>query len=156
MCIEHKSSFQKSKYVKKKKKKFVEAKFEARPTYCWGQAKTWDQANFEAKSEARPTLRPDQANGAKPGLRVCHYLLMHSLKSFYDYLCSENTKKPRQIFHFYVYTKQSFGVFQITPRSVFSEVWLCNVRIIDKWNFPTVIISNIKVIYKIKKGNYKH
>lgn len=26
-----------------------------------GQAKTWDQANFVAKSEARPTLRPSQA-----------------------------------------------------------------------------------------------
>ena len=44
-------------------------KFEAR--YSLGQAKTFWEANFEAKIEARPTLRSGQANGARPGFIVC-------------------------------------------------------------------------------------
>lgn len=107
-----------------------------RPGQLWGQTRPM------GPSQARFRSMPLFINAF---IKIVLWLLM-----FWEH------KKPRQIFHFYLYTKQSFGVFQITPRSVFSEVWLCNVRIIDKWNFPTVIISNIKVIYKIKKGNYKH
>ena len=50
-------------------------KFEARYSLgqadFWGKAKTFWEANFEAKIEARPTLRSDQANGARPGFIVC-------------------------------------------------------------------------------------
>ena len=40
----------------------------------WSQAKTFfggEGGNFEAKIEARPTTRPGQANGARPGFIVC-------------------------------------------------------------------------------------
>ena len=52
--------------------KNVEAKHYLRGQ-IWGQANFWSQAknlfgaNFEAKIGARPTLRPGQANGARPG-----------------------------------------------------------------------------------------
>ena len=39
----------------------------------WGQAKIWVEAKIEAKNEARPTLGPGQANGARPGFIVCQF-----------------------------------------------------------------------------------
>ena len=53
-------------------------KFEAR--YSLGQAKTFWEANFEAKIEARPTLRSGQANGARPGFIVCPIVLIRLFK----------------------------------------------------------------------------
>ena len=37
----------------------------------WGQAKIGVEAKIEAKIEARPTLGPGQAKGARPGFIVC-------------------------------------------------------------------------------------
>lgn len=50
------------------------------------QAKIWNQANFEAKSEARPTLMPDQANGAKPG-QVLDYAIANGSNMSKKELC---------------------------------------------------------------------
>ena len=53
-----------------------EKKNEAKKNFrgqIWGQANFWGQAKIwvEAKIEARPTLGPGQANGARPGFIVC-------------------------------------------------------------------------------------
>ena len=56
----------KKEILKFEAKNFWRGQFRGQANF-WGQAKIWGQANFEAKSEARPTLRPGQANGAKPG-----------------------------------------------------------------------------------------
>ena len=43
---------------------FQRPTFEARPKLSWVQS-------MGAKYEATPTLRPDQANGTRPGFTVC-------------------------------------------------------------------------------------
>ena len=60
----------------------------------WGHAKFWGQAKIwvEAKNEARPTLGPGQANGARAGFIVCPLIFPVEKSPTSD--CGENT--PRQ------------------------------------------------------------
>ena len=55
----------------------------------WGQANFWSQAknlfgaNFEAKIGVKSTLRPDKANGARPGFivwqKIVNFILLNIL-----------------------------------------------------------------------------